>query len=268
MATMLALGGAEVVASGFLGDANATIFEQHFSKYGVCDAFIRVQGETRTGIKLVDAGINETTDLNMVGAAPTVEQCAALRSQLLDLAEPGRWFLIAGSLPDGIEPRFVAELIEALRATGAKIAVDSSGAALKAAVAAGVDLIKPNEHELAELLGVELKGFDAIVAATRRLSKDHIPNLIVSMGSQGALFQTADAELLVRAPKLNVVSTVGAGDALLAGYLHGQQLGESLEDCARRATVYAWSRLESLTPTLPQGDALSKRLERVRVEVT
>lgn len=54
----------------------------------------------------------------------------------------------------------------------------------------------------------------------------------------------------------------------LAGYLHGQQLGESLEDCARRATVYAWSRLESLTPTLPQGDALSKRLERVRVEVT
>jgi hypothetical protein len=51
-------------------------------------------------------------------------------------------------------------------------------------------------------------------------------------------------------------------------YLHGQQLGESLEDRARRATVYAWSRLESLTPTLPQGDALSERLERVRVEET
>ena len=49
--------------------------------------------------------MNETTDLNMVGAAPTLEQCAALRSQLLDLAEPGRWFLIAGSLPDGIELR-------------------------------------------------------------------------------------------------------------------------------------------------------------------
>jgi fructose-1-phosphate kinase PfkB-like protein len=95
-----------------------------------------------------------------------------------------------------------------------------------------------------------------------------MPNLIVSMGGQGALFLTADAELLVRAPKLNVVSTVGAGDALLAGYLHGQQLGESLEDCARRATVYAWSRLESLTPTLPQGDELSERLERVCVEVT
>ena len=268
VATLLALGGAEVVASGFLGNANATIFEQHFSEYGVCDAFIRVQGETRMGIKIVDAGINETTDLNMVGVAPTLEQCAALRRLLLELAEPGRWFLIAGSLPDGVEPRFVTELIQALRGAGAKVAVDSSGAALKAAVAAGVDLIKPNEHELAELLGVELKDFDSIVAAARRLCKERMPNLIVSMGGQGALFLTADAELLVCAPKLNVVSTVGAGDALLAGYLHGQQLGESLEDCARRATVYAWSRLESLTPTLPQGDALSERLERVRVEVT
>ncbi|KRP37921.1 MAG: hypothetical protein ABS34_00235 [Opitutaceae bacterium BACL24 MAG-120322-bin51] len=265
VATMLALGGAEVVASGFLGDANATIFEQHFSEYGVRDAFIRVQGETRMGIKIVDTGINETTDLNMVGAAPTVEQCAALRSQLLELAEPGRWFLIAGSLPDGMEPRFVAELIQALRGTGAKVAVDSSGTALKAAVAAGVDLIKPNEHELAELLGVELKDFDSIVAAARRLCKEQIPNLIVSLGAQGALFQTAEAELLVRAPKLNVVSTVGAGDALLAGYLHGQQLGESLEDCARRATVYAWSRLESLVPMLPQGNKLTKRLNRISV---
>jgi 1-phosphofructokinase len=261
VATMLALGGAEVVASGFLGDANATIFEQHFSEYGVCDAFIRVQGETRTAIKIVD----ETTDLNMMGVAPTLEQCAALRSQLLELAEPGRWFLIAGSLPAGVEPRFVTELIQALRGAGAKVAVDSSGAALQAAVAAGVDLIKPNEHELAELLGVELTDFAAIVAAARRLCKQRMPNLIVSMGSEGALFLTADAELLVRAPKLNVVSTVGAGDALLAGYLSGQQLGETLQDCARRAAVTAWSRLESLTPTLPQGDELSERMNQVHV---
>lgn len=265
VATMLAMGGAEVVASGFLGDANAAIFEQHFSEYGVRDAFIRVAGETRTGIKIVDTGINETTDLNMAGPAPSVEQCAALRSQLLELAEPGRWFLIAGSLPEGVEPAFVVELIQALRAAGAKVAVDSSGAALKAAVAAGVDLIKPNEHELAELLGVELADFDAILPAARKLCRERIPNLIVSMGGEGALFLTAESELLACAPKLNVVSTVGAGDSLLAGYLHGQQLGESLEDCARRATVYAWSRLESLTPILPKENELSERLSQISV---
>ena len=268
VATLLALGGAEVVVSGFLGEANATVFEQHFSEHGLRDAFIRVSGETRTGIKIVDTKTNETTDLNMVGPAPSEAQCRALKEQLLELAELGRWFVIAGSLPVGVEAAFVAQLIQALRGVGAKVAIDSSGPALAAAVEAGVDLAKPNEHELAELLGVKLEGVDSILVAARELRRERIPNLIVSMGRQGALFLTAEAELLVRAPKLNVVSTVGAGDALLAGYLHGQQLGESLEGCARRATVTAWSRLESLKPRLPQGDELSERLKRVRVEVT
>ena len=263
VATMLALGGTRAVAAGFLGDANAEIFEQHFNDSGVQDAFIRVQGETRTGIKIVDTGTNETTDLNMAGPSPSAEQCDALLAHLLDLVAPGRWFVLAGSLPIGVTPVFVTELIQALRAAGAKVAVDSSGAALVAAVEAGVDLIKPNEHELAELLGMELNDFDSILPAARQLCRERIPNLIVSMGGEGALFLTSEGELLARAPKLNVVSTVGAGDSLLAGYLQGQLLGESLEDCARRATVYAWSRLESLVPMLPQGDELIERLAQV-----
>jgi 1-phosphofructokinase len=262
VATMLALGGAaEVIVSGFLGEANAAIFEQHFSEYGLRDAFIRVAGETRTGIKIVDTGANETTDLNMTGPAPTAEQCEALKAQLLELAEPGRWFVIAGSLPAGVAPAFVAELIRALRGADAKVAIDSSGAALAAAVEAGVDLAKPNEHELAELLGAELNGSAAIIKAARKVCAERIPNLIVSMGAEGALFLSKDSELLARAPDVKVVSTVGAGDSLLAGYLQALQRGDSAEDCARLATVTAWSRLESLTPTVPQGE----RLRRVRV---
>ncbi len=266
VATMLALGGAaEVVVSGFLGEDNAAVFEQHFSEHELQDAFVRVSGETRTGIKILDTRSDETTDLNMAGPAPTVEQCEALIARLLELAVPGRWFVIAGSLPVGVAPAFVADLIRALRGAGAKVAIDSSGAALVAAVEAGVDLAKPNEHELAELLGADLNGFDAILRAARQLCGERIPALIVSMGGEGALFFSKDSELLACAPELNVVSTVGAGDSLLAGYLQGQLRGDSAEDCARLATVYAWSRLESLTPKLPQGAELSGRLNLVRV---
>ena len=265
VATMLALGGAEVVVSGFLGEANAALFEQHFNEHGLRDAFIRVPGETRTGIKIVDTQAQETTDLNMAGPAPTAEQCEALKARLLELAEPGRWFVIAGSLPAGVAPAFVVDLIRALRGAGAKVAIDSSGAALAAAVETGVDLAKPNEHELAELLGVELNDFDAILSAARQLCLERIPSLIVSMGGEGALFLSEGSELLACAPEVNVVSTVGAGDSLLAGYLQGLLRGDSAEDCARLATVTAWSRLESLTPSLPQGDELSERLRRVRV---
>jgi 1-phosphofructokinase len=265
VATMLALGGASVTVSGFLGEANVAVFEQHFEAHGLCDAFARVAGETRMGIKILDTQANDTTDLNMPGPAPTAEQCAALLAQLVELAEPGYWFVIAGSLPAGVEPVFVADLIRALRGAGAKIAVDSSGAAMVAAVEAGVDLAKPNEHELAELLGIELNDSDAILAAARKLRRERIPNLIVSMGGEGALFLSEGSELLARSPQLEVVSTVGAGDSLLAGYLQGLLGGESPEDCARRATVYAWSRLETLTPSVPQGEAMIERMEQVHM---
>jgi 1-phosphofructokinase len=268
VATMLALGGTEdVVASGFLGEDNAAFFEQHFREYGLRDAFIRVPGETRTGIKIVDTRTDETTDFNLAGPRPTVGQCEALSERLLELAVPGRWFVIAGSLPVGVAPVFVGDLIRALKGAGAKVAIDSSGAALAVAVEAGVDLAKPNEHELAELLGAELNGFDAIQRAARQLCRECIPSLIVSMGGEGALFLSANSELLARAPEVDVVSTVGAGDSLLAGYLQGQLRGDSADDCARLATVYAWSRLESLTPSLPQGDALVERLCRVRIDL-
>lgn len=265
VATMLALGGAEVVVSGFLGGSNAAIFEQHFSTYGLSDALIRVSGETRTGIKIVDTRVHDTTDLNLVGPAPTIEECDELIDQIRELAQAGRWFVIAGSLPAGVDPKFLVNLIKVIHTAGAKVAVDLSGVALTAAVEAGVDLAKPNEFELTELLGAKLNDLDSMLSAARQLCRARIPLLIVSLGSEGALFLSADSELLVRAPELTVVSTVGAGDSLLAGFLQGQLRGDSLVDCARLATVYAWSRLESLIPILPQGDALTDKLRRVCV---
>jgi 1-phosphofructokinase len=264
--TMLALGGAKVVVSGLLGDANSAIFERHFKTYGLQDAFTRIQGETRTGIKIVDGKANENTDINLPGPAPTPEQLEAFASHLLQLVRPGGWVVIAGSLPLGVRLEFFGELIQRLREAGAKIAVDSSGAALAAAVEAGIDLAKPNDFELSELLGRELSDFESIVSAAQQLRRERVPNLVVSLGSKGALFFTEEAELIASAPAVQVVSTVGAGDSLLAGYLQGLLLGESAPDCARRASVYAWSCLESLTRTLPDPETLSQRLSSIRVQ--
>ncbi|WPJ98174.1 1-phosphofructokinase [Coraliomargarita algicola] len=266
VATMLALGGASVAVTGFLGEDNPAIFETHFKRHALQDNFIRVPGETRTGIKIIDAQANDTTDLNLPGPAPSSAQCEGLLSTLLQQVQAGTWVVIAGSLPRGVEPAFLLELIPRLREAGAKVAIDSSGAALKAAVAAGVDLAKPNEHELAELLDAKFDDFQATLEAARKLCRERIPNLIVSLGGDGALFLTEDSELMASAPPVNVISTVGAGDSLLAGYLQGRLAGAPLEDCARRATVYAWSRLESLVSALPAPDELQQRMARVRVQ--
>ena len=266
VATMLALGGARVAVSGFLGSANPTLFETHFRQHQLRDDFVRVAGETRTGIKIVDASADQTTDLNLPGAEPTPAQRDRLIATLLKQARPGVWFVLAGSLPASVEPAYLVRVIEALREAGAKIAIDSSGPALAAAVEAGVDLAKPNVHELAELLGVELSGFPALLKAAQTLRATKVPNLVVSLGDEGALFLTPEAELMAGAPPVNVVSTVGAGDSMLAGFLQGTVRGDSPSDCARLATVYAWSRLESLVSALPEPDVLAARLARVSVQ--
>tara|TARA_B100000614_G_C14420439_1_gene441689 strand:+ start:204 stop:809 length:606 start_codon:yes stop_codon:yes gene_type:complete len=161
---------------------------------------------------------------------------------------------------------FLVELIRRLRDVDAKIAIDSSGAALKAAVEVGVDLAKPNVHELEELLDTKFDNFQATLDAARELCRERIPNLIVSLGDEGALFLADEAELMASAPPVKVISTVGAGDSLLAGYLQGILRGDTPPDCARMATVYAWSRLESLVSALPANDVLTQRLARVTVQ--
>jgi 1-phosphofructokinase len=266
VATMLALGGARVAVSGFLGEDNPSLFEKHFRTHGLRDDFVRVAGETRTGIKIVDTTADETTDLNLPGPQPTSAQCDALLAALLRHARPGLWFVLAGSLPSGLSLDFYTTLIRTLRATGAKVAVDSSGPALAAAVAAGIDLAKPNAHELAELLGHPPADFASTLAAARTLRREKVPHLVVSLGHEGALFLTPDAELMAGAPPAQVVSTVGAGDSLLAGFLQGLLAGSAPADCARLATVYAWSRLESLVSALPAPDVLQERLARISVQ--
>ncbi|MGZ0707655.1 1-phosphofructokinase [Coraliomargarita sp. W4R53] len=266
VATMLSLGGAQVAVTGFLGEENPSIFETHFKQHALQDDFIRVPGETRTGIKIIDAKANDTTDLNLPGPAPTAAQGDRLISELLKLVQVGTWVVIAGSLPSGVKPSFLVELIRRLRDADAKVAIDSSGAALKAAVEAGVDLAKPNVDELEELLDTKFDDFETTLVAARELCRTRIPNLIVSLGGEGALFLTADSELIASAPPVKVISTVGAGDSLLAGYLQGLLRGDGAEDCARLATVYAWSRLESLVSTLPASDLLTQRLARVSVQ--
>ncbi|WP_269525465.1 1-phosphofructokinase [Coraliomargarita parva] len=266
VATMLSLGGHDATVSGFLGEDNPSIFIKHFRDHQLEDAFVRVAGETRTGIKIVDTSADETTDINLPGPAPTEAQCDKLLMRLDFLAEAGRWFLLAGSLPSGVNPDFLVRIIRTLKAKDALVAVDTSGPALAAAVDAGVDLAKPNNHELEELIGAKLESFEDVLLAARALRREKVSRLVVSLGDEGALFLTPEAELKASAPPVNVVSTVGAGDSLLAGFLQATVRGDSPSDCARLATVYAWSRLESLVSALPEPDVLKQRMGQVSVQ--
>jgi 1-phosphofructokinase len=265
VSAMLGDYGIPSIATGFLGANNAKLFETHFESRGVRDEFIRVPGETRTGIKIIDDSTRETTDINFPGLRPGFVEVEAFERKLKQLVAPGRWFVLSGSLPAGISIDFFEEILALLKRGGARIAADTSGEALKLAVERGVDLVKPNEHELSELLGRPLPDFVSRLEAVVELH-EKVPHVVLSLGGEGAFFLTPDTALMASAAPVKVVSTVGAGDSLLAGYLAGLATGLAPAECARLATVFAWAALEDIARRLPPRKEILERLPRIQVQ--
>jgi 1-phosphofructokinase len=265
VSSMLAQYGIPSVATGFLGGDNPRLFEELFRDLPVSDEFIRIPGETRTGIKIVDEGGHETTDINFPGFKPTLDEIRQFEKTLRGLVKPGRWFVLAGSLPDGFDIGFFAEIMAILKTGGALVAADTSGEALKTVIENGADLVKPNEHELAEFLGRALPDLASRIAAARDLQQKYVPRVILSLGSEGAIFITPEAALAASAPPVKVMSTVGAGDSLLAGYLAGFLTQQPPDECARLASVFAWAALEDVTRRLPDAAVIRDRLPAITI---
>ncbi len=266
VSAMLGGFGLPSTATGFLGKENPQVFKDLFKSRLIRDEFIWIPGGTRTGIKIVDEATRETTDINFPGLLPTLAELQRFEKKLRQLILPDRWFVLAGSLPAGFSPDFFEEILALLKRGGAKVAVDTSGEALKIAIDGGADLIKPNEHELAEYLGHELPDFASRVEAARKLQREKVPHVILSLGSEGALFITPEKALMASAPPVKVVSTVGAGDSVLAGYLAGLTTGRPPAERAKLATVFAWCALEDVRRQLPAAAEITRRLPKIKVQ--
>lgn len=235
VAAALANLGHRVAASGILGADNDAIFRALFAALRIEDACLRVPGATRLGLKVFDPEKGQTTDINLPGLIPGSEALGQIDATLQSL--PMVWCVLAGSLPPGVPVTVYADLIRRLRARGIRVALDTSGEPLRAALSAGASLLKPNRHELEQVLGHRLDSSAAVLEAARRLLDQGIAEVILSDGESGAWFVTSDAALHARPPRIDVRSTVGAGDALVAGALSAHLRGLPPAERARFATA-------------------------------
>jgi 1-phosphofructokinase len=241
VAAALAEHGNAVAALGFLGRNNETAFTAFFAARGIEDNCLRLSGSTRVGIKISDPLRHETTDINFPGLTPGCADIAALREQIVRISEG--WCVLAGSIPPGVPVSIYREFITTLKANGVRTVLDSSGEALREALKAGPDFIKPNVHELEAHVGRALPTEAAVIAAARELVAGGVALVVVSRGADGACFVTADEVVTAKPPVVTVHSTVGAGDAMVAGVVASQLRGLSLADTARRATAFSLSAL-------------------------
>ncbi|MDR0601448.1 MAG: 1-phosphofructokinase family hexose kinase [Treponema sp.] len=244
-------------ASGFLGRNNQAIFEEHFRRMEIEDLFIRLPGDTRTNIKIVDGAL--TTDINLPGPAPQKEDIARLERLAGGDLPPGTdMVILSGSLPPHCPPGLYKNLVRLFKARGCFVILDADGDALREALLPGVlpDCIKPNEKELSRWAGRELTKIEEIAETALELRRRGVFLSAVSMGPEGALFTGRDRVLHAAGEGNSALGTVGAGDAMVAGIaaaLLERPLpdrpsgasGAALERAARLGTAFALAKLGS-----------------------
>jgi 1-phosphofructokinase len=265
VASFLADSGHSVAVTGFLGQENADIFERFFARKHIEDHFVRIVGSTRIGVKIVDEANRQTTDINMPGLSPSSEALDGLLQRIEQLSTSCDWFVLAGALPPGAPANIYARIITQLKGRGKQIVLDTSSDALLQGVQAGPTIVKPNIDELQHLVGEPLRSEAAIEEAARQLLGNGIQLVVVSMGERGALFVDQASALIAVPPSVSVKSTVGAGDAMVAGLISGQVQGLSLPDSARLATAFSLGTITRVGSDLPAPEILQAYFLQVTV---
>lgn len=179
---------------------------------------VPITGSVRANVTVVEAD-GTTTKLNEPGPVLSRAELDALAAVLAEAAAPADWAVLCGSLSPGTPDGWYASLIRQLAGLGCKVAIDSSGQPLARAIAARPHLVKPNREELAELTGRSIGTLADVVSAAGSLTARGVPAVLTSLGTAGAVLSLPDANWHASAPPVEPCSTVGAGDALLAGFL-------------------------------------------------
>ena len=224
-------------------------------------------GDVRTNLTITEPD-GTTTKINSPGATATPEVLSRLRTALGQRSRGAAWVVLAGSLPPGAPDDWYATLVADLAAGPAAVAVDTSGAPLEAVAAhlsvAAPALMKPNADELATLTGGDPDAIeaDAVAAAeaAATLVARGVGAVLATLGAGGAVLVTADGAWHATPPPTTVVSTVGAGDSSLFGYLLGALRGDDAPGRLRLAVAYGSAAAGLPGTTIPTPDHVSPEL--------
>jgi 1-phosphofructokinase len=203
---------------------------------------VPVAAEIRTNISLVEPG-GEVTKVNDPGRELSSDELDALSDAVEGALGQARWLASCGSLPPGAPEDLHGRMVDVAHRRGLRAAVDASGGALIAALTHRPDVIKPNEHELAEAVGRPVVTLGDVVAASEELRHAGAGRVVASLGADGAVLVDGAGAVHAAGPAVEVLSAVGAGDTMLAGFLAA---GGDGPEALRRAV--AWGAAAASLP--------------------
>ena len=223
--------GVKSVAMGFVGGFTGEALENHLKQKDIQCDFIKTEGNTRINVKLND------TDINAAGPDISSKETELLYKRL-DNLKSGDFLVLSGSVPKCMPQNTYEVILEKLKDKGINFVVDAEKDLLLDTLEYKPFLIRPNHHELGEIFDAQITDFEIALQYAKRLQKSGAQNIVVSMGSMGAVLLDENGNSYIQtAPKGKVVSAVGAGDSAVAAFIAEYLNGGNYENCLRLAVA-------------------------------
>ena len=232
--------GVPVVATGLVGGSTGSRIIEALTREAILNDFVHIEGESRTSTAVVDPKGGTYTEINEWGPAVTTDELGTLLEKLRYLTQDAEFVIFAGSLPRDVEDDFYAEAARELAKRHVSTVLDTEGEPLRLGVEAEPFLVSPNQAEAEALVGQEFHDEEDFRVALDGIAELGARNVLITteQGALALLREDRDTRRYnARAPRVDAVSVVGAGDVLLAGFLAARHAGRSNEEALRAAVA-------------------------------
>ncbi|MBR4081212.1 MAG: 1-phosphofructokinase [Clostridia bacterium] len=229
--------GQDVIAGGIAGGDAGRYILRRLDGEGIAHRFTQAEGESRSCINILDQATGTQTEYLEPGSPVSEAEYAAFLTDFDALCRECKVITMSGSLPKGMDSKVYAQLIRRAADAGCKVLLDTSGASLANALDACPYYIKPNEDEIKGLVGCDADNEEQVAKAAKELHARGIANVVVSMGSRGAMLVCSEGVFRGVPPKIQAANTVGCGDSMTAAFAAATEKGMAPADALRYAVA-------------------------------
>lgn len=262
--TVKVLGG-ESVAFGFIGGKSGEVIKEYLDSEGIENELIKVAGETRTNIKIIDVVNNTYTDINEAGPQIAAKEIENIKERIVGRLQEDAILVLSGSVPSGVEASIYGELIREAKKLGARVILDADGELFSEGVKQGPYIVKPNIHELETAVGYKIKDDLELIKAARSLMNYGVSKVIVSLDKEGSLMACKEGVFKVKGLQVEVKSIVGAGDSMVGAIAVALERGCDIQEALKLAAAASTACVMTEGSQSGKREVIDRLLEQIEV---
>ncbi|MCX7884166.1 MAG: 1-phosphofructokinase [Caloramator sp.] len=256
----------ESTALGFIGGKNGGFIKEYLDSIEIRNDFIWINNEIRTNIKIVDTINNTFTDINEAGPIVSERDLEKIKKKLFDYVDENSVVVLSGSIPNGLKSSTYKNIIQHVLPKNVKIILDAEGDAFIYGIKASPYLVKPNKFELENAFDIKIDNDLALVEVCRKVVAMGVEYVVVSLGENGSLMVSKDKALKAKGLKVDVKSTVGAGDSMVAALALSIEKNYEMDYALRFAAATSTANVMTEGTQTAEYEVIKKLINEIEIE--